>query len=148
MPIEANHSGSPESEWLELANDPATRDLLKLREQAARQAIEIIMKTPGKDLGNQPVDDLLTDALEQSCAVGSTEQIRRLLNLQIAYCGLPREIDLAYGVIADLIGTAPKMSAEAIGKDHFGSYRALLTQTTSPDAARYAAEQIKKLRQR
>ena len=144
MPIEANHSGSPESEWLELANDPATRDLLKLREQAARQAIEIIMKTPGKDLGNQPVDALLTDALEQSCAVGSTEQIRRLLNLQIAYCGLPREIDLAYGVIADLIASAPRRPAE----DRFGSYRALLTQTTSPAAARYAAEQIKKLPKR
>jgi hypothetical protein len=137
-----------ESAWIALAITETDADFYGLRERAARQALKFIASTPADKSADMPVTMLLVDALEESCAVGAKAQVRRLLILDRAYGGLTPELHREYESISEQMPDVANPRSDAERSDATGRYRVLLSQSTSPGAARYAAEQLKRLRQK
>jgi hypothetical protein len=142
----SNQGDFPTLNWMAIALVPANARVFEFREHAARQALKSIMNAPAGETADQPVATLLVNALEQSCATGSKSQIRRLLDLDRAYVGLQLDLHREYESIVEQLPDPVKPASDRENSAEITRYRKLLAQSTSPAAARFATEQLKRLR--
>jgi hypothetical protein len=133
--------------WTDIVAAPEGSKVIDLREQATRQALASITKSA--DVGNdtEPVSTRLIEAFEKAFSAGDKTQARRLLRLDMASSSLPYDLHLSLRRIVELLPDAANPALEHDKSAIARQLLALLSQATSPAAARFAAEQLKKLRQ-
>jgi hypothetical protein len=132
--------------WVWIARSTEDSAVIGLREQAARQALASITKTPVPDKDTEPLITRLVDAMEQALSTGSKANARRLLRLDVASGILTYQQHLAFREVVELLPDPPDPALEqdksAIERRLWG----LLSQATSPAAARFASEQLKEVK--
>jgi hypothetical protein len=131
--------------WRLIAGVPGNAGLIDLREQATRQALASITKIPAKK-DAEPIAMLLIESFEKALSTGAKSRARQLLQLDSASGSLRPDEHLAIRQVVELL---PDPADPAVQQDKSAidkQLRALLSQVTSPAAARFAADQLKKSR--
>jgi len=131
--------------WRLIACVPGNSGLIDLREQATRQALASITKIPAKK-DAEPIATLLIESFEEALSTGAKSRARQFLQLDAASGTLRPDEHLAIRQVVELL---PDPADPALQQDKSAidkQLRALLAQATSPAAARFAADQLKKAR--
>jgi hypothetical protein len=132
--------------WRDIVVATEGSKVIDLREQATRQALASITKSASVDNDTEPVATKLIEAFEKAFSAGDKTQARRLLQLDMASSGLPYDLHLSLRRIVELLPDAADPTLEQDKTAITRQLRALLSQATSPAAARFASEQLKKER--
>jgi hypothetical protein len=132
--------------WRDIAVETEGSKVIDLREKATRQALASITKSASMDIDTEPVATRMIEAFEKAFSAGDKTQARRLLRLDMASSSLPYDLHLSLRQIVELLPDAGNPALEQDKSMIALQLVGLLSQATSPAAAQFAADQLKKLR--